>query len=53
MTTAKNMGMWHREVEKEAEAHENAWRRADLRQSNMRRQHEARGARAASRTHTY
>ena len=41
MTAAKNMGILHRGVEKGAEALDNAWRRADLRQSNMRRQREA------------
>ena len=41
MTAANNVGMWHRAVEKGAEALEDAWQRADLRQSNVRRQHEA------------
>ena len=36
MTAAKNVGMWHRGVERGAEALDNAWRRADLRQSNVR-----------------
>ena len=40
MTAAKNVGMWHRGVERGAEALDNAWRRADLRQSNARRQRE-------------
>ena len=40
MTAAKNMGKWHRGVEREAEALDNAWRRADLRQSNVQRQRE-------------
>ena len=38
MTAAKNVGMWHRGVERGAEALNNAWRRAYLRQSNVRRQ---------------
>ena len=41
MTTAKNIGMWHRGVERGVEALDNAWRRADLCQSNVRRQREA------------
>ena len=41
MTAAKNVGMWHRGVQRGAEALDNAWRRADLYQSNVRRQHEA------------
>ena len=40
MTAAKNVGMWHRGVERGAEALDSAWRRADLHQSNMRRQRE-------------
>ena len=40
MTAAKNVGMWHRGIERGAEALDNAWRRADLRQSNVWRQHE-------------
>ena len=40
MTAAKNVGMWHRGVERGAEALDSAWRRADLRQSNARRQRE-------------
>ena len=43
MAAAKNVGMWHRGVEKVAEALENAWRCADLRQSNVWRQLEAKG----------
>ena len=39
--TKKNLGMWHRGVERGAEALDNAWRRAGLRQSNVRRQREA------------
>ena len=41
VTAVKNVGMWHRGVESEAVALENAWRRTDLRQSNVRRQREA------------
>ena len=41
MTAAKGVGMWHRGAERGTEALDNAWRRADLRQSNVRRQHEA------------
>ena len=40
MTAAKNVGMWHRGVERGAEALDSASRRADLRQSNARRQYE-------------
>ena len=40
MTAAKNMGQWHRGVERGAEALDSAWRRADLRQSNVQRQRE-------------
>ena len=40
MTAAKNVGKWHRGVERRAEALDSAWRRADLRQSNGQRQHE-------------
>ena len=40
MTAAKNVGKWHRGVERGAEALDSAWRRADLRQSNVQRQHE-------------
>ena len=40
MTAAKNVGKWHRGVEKGAEALDSAWRRADLRQSNVQRQRE-------------
>ena len=50
MSAVNNVGMWHRWVEKGIEALENAWRYADLRQSNMRRQREASGSRAASAT---
>ena len=35
MNAAKDVGMWHRGVERGAEALDNAWRRADLRQSNV------------------
>ena len=42
MTAAsKNVGMGHRGVEGEPEALDNAWRRTDLRQSNVRCQREA------------
>ena len=40
-TAAKNVGMWHRGIEKGAEALDNTWRCADLHQSNVRRQREA------------
>ena len=40
MTPAKNVGKWHRGVERGAGARDNAWRRADLRQSNVQRQRE-------------
>ena len=40
MTAAKNMGKWHRGVERGAEALDSAWRQADLRQSNVHRQRE-------------
>ena len=33
MTAANNAGMWHRGVERGAEALDNAWRRVDLHQS--------------------
>ena len=36
MTAAKNVGMWHRGIERGAKALDNAWRHADLRQSNVR-----------------
>ena len=38
MTAAKNVGMWHRGVERRAETLDSPWRRADLRQSNVQRQ---------------
>ena len=38
---ANNVDTWHRGVERRAEALDNAWRRADLRQSYVRRQREA------------
>ena len=41
MTAAKNVGIWHRGFERGAEALDNAWRRADLRRSHVRRQREA------------
>ena len=37
MTAAKNVGMWHRGVERGAEALDSAWRRVDLRKSNVQR----------------
>ena len=40
MTAAKNMGKWHQGVERGAEALDSAWRRADLRQSNVQLQRE-------------
>ena len=40
MTAAKNVDMWHRGVERGAEALDSVWRRANLRQPNMRRQRE-------------
>ena len=40
MTAAKNTGKWHRGVERGAEALDSAWRRADLRQSNVQLQRE-------------
>ena len=40
MTAAKNAGKWHRVVKRGAEALDSAWRRADLRQSNVQRQPE-------------
>ena len=40
MTAAKDVGMWHRGVEREAEALDSARRRVDLRQSNVQRQRE-------------
>ena len=40
MTAAKNMGKWHQGVERGAEALDSAWRRADLRQSNVQPQRE-------------
>ena len=42
MTAAKNVGKWHRGVERGAEALDSASRRADLRQSNVQRQREVR-----------
>ena len=42
MTAAKNMGNWHLGVERGGEALDSAWRRADLRQSNVQRQREVR-----------
>ena len=41
MTASNNVEMWHRAVERGAEALDNAWRCADLRQSYVRRQREA------------
>ena len=40
MTVAKNVGKWHRGVERGAEALDSAWRRVDLRQSNVQLQRE-------------
>ena len=40
MTAAKDVGMWHRGVEREAEALDSARRRVDLCQSNVQRQRE-------------
>ena len=40
MTAAKNLGTWHRGVERGAKTLDSAWRHADLRQSNVRRQRE-------------
>ena len=40
MTAAKNVGKWHRGVERGAEALDSAWRRADLRRSNLQRHRE-------------
>ena len=40
MTAAKNVGKWHRGVERGAKALGSAWRHADLRQSNVQRQRE-------------
>ena len=38
MTAAKNVGKWHRGVERGAEALDSAWQRVDLRHSNVQRQ---------------
>ena len=43
MTAAKNVGMWHRRVERGAEALDNTWQCEDLRQYNLRGQCEASG----------
>ena len=40
MTAAKNMGKWHRGIERGAEALHSAWRRADLRLSKLQLQRE-------------
>ena len=40
MTAAKNVGKWHRGVERGVKALDSAWRRAGLRQSNVQRQRE-------------
>ena len=40
MTAAKNVGKCHRGVERGSETLDSAWRRADLRQSNVQRQRE-------------
>ena len=41
MTAAKNVGIWHRGADRGAGALDNAWRHADLSQSNVRHQREA------------
>ena len=38
MTAAKNVTKWHRRFERGAGALDSAWRRADLRQSNVQHQ---------------
>ena len=40
MTATKDVGKWHRGVERGAEALNSAWRRTGLRQSNVQRQRE-------------
>ena len=40
MTAAKNVGKWHRGVERGAKSLDSAWRRVDLRQSNVQCQRE-------------
>ena len=52
MAAAENAGMWQLGAEKGAEAFENAWRCADLRQSNAWRQCEASGLRTTSKIST-
>ena len=37
-TAAKNVGKWHRGVERGTETLDSAWRRTDLRQFNVQRQ---------------
>ena len=41
MTAVKNLDMWRQGVERGAEVLDNAWRHADLHQSNVRRHREA------------
>ena len=41
VTAAKNMDKWHLGVEKGAQEHEHAWRRADKRESDRRHRREA------------
>ena len=41
MTAAKNVDIWHRGADRGAGALDNAWRHADLSQSNVRHQREA------------
>ena len=41
MAAAKNVGMRHRRIEKGSEALENAWRRANLRQSRVPHERDA------------
>ena len=43
MTPAKNVDMLHQGVGKEAKASDDAWRRADVHQSNVRRQRKSSG----------
>ena len=43
MIAAENVGLWHRRIKRGAEALDNAWRSADLRQSKERHQREAGG----------
>ena len=43
ITSAKNVGMLHQGVKKGAEASDDAWRRTDIHQSNVRRERKASG----------